>query len=116
MTEAGDFQKIIDHYQDLVHQTPDDIKLATNLAWCFERAGQYCDAIREFHRALALSQKDFNVRYGLGLALLGNGQQHEALDQFKLARDLVASESFDRSEIVMLSKQVEVLVRRLNRS
>jgi tetratricopeptide (TPR) repeat protein len=116
MTKAIDFHKIIDHYQELIQQTPDDIGLVTNLAWCYERVGQYHDAIQMFHRALGLSQKDFNVHYGLGLALLGNGQQQEALEQFELSRDLVASESSERSEIIMLCKQVEVLVRRLNRS
>lgn len=116
MAKVGDFQGIIDHYQQLIQQTPDDIGLVTNLAWCCERAGQYPDAIRELHRALDLSEKDFNVHYGLGLALLGKGKRQEALNQLKLARDWVASESSDRSEIVMLSKQVEVLVRRLSRS
>lgn len=116
MTKAGDFREIIDHYQELIQQTPNDIGLITNLAWCYERAGQYHDAIQEFHRALDLSKRDFNVHYGLGLALFGSGQQQEALDQLELARDLVVSESSDRSEIIMLSKQVEVLVRRLTRS
>lgn len=116
MTRVDDFQGTIDHYRELIRQSPDDMGLITNLAWCYERAGQYHDAIQEFHRALDLDVRNFNVHYGMGLALLGEGRKQEALRHFELARDLVASESSDRSEIVMLTKQVEVLVRRLSRS
>jgi Flp pilus assembly protein TadD len=116
MTKASDYNKIIEHYQELIRQTPADVGLLTNLAWSYERSGQYSKAIEEFRRALDLSEKDVNAHYGLGLALLGEGQRQEARDQFELARDLVASESSDRSEVVTLSKQVEVLVRRLSGS
>lgn len=116
MTKGGDFQKIIDHYQALIQQTPDNIELATNLAWCYERVGDYRNAIYEFHRALDLSESDFNARYGLGLALLGEGKRREALKQFELARASIVKESSDRSAVIMLSKQVEVLVRRLSGS
>lgn len=114
MPSADDFQIVIDHYHERLRQTPGDAELITNLAWSYERIGQYHEAIQEFHRALDINPDDFNAHYGLGLALLGDGQQQAALDQFVLARDLVASKSTDRSEVAMFSQQVEILIRRLS--
>ncbi|MBN1311259.1 MAG: tetratricopeptide repeat protein [Anaerolineae bacterium] len=114
MTGANDFAKVIEHYNSMVHQNPDDVMWLTNLAWSYERIGQYQEAIQQFRRALDVSQNDFDAHYGLGLALLSDGRPQEALEEFVRARDLVVEESTDRSKIVMLSKQVEVLIRRLS--
>lgn len=114
MTRTNEYQDVIDQYHIDLHHNPGDAGLVTNLAWAYERVGQYRKAIQHFHRALELDPNDFHARYGLGLALLGEKQQQDALEQFALARDLAASKSTNRSELVTLSKQVEILFRRLS--
>jgi tetratricopeptide (TPR) repeat protein len=114
VSEANELQRVIEHYNSMVHQNPDDIVWITNLAWSYERIGQYQEAIREFRRVLDVNESDIDAHYGLGLALLGDNQPQEALAQFVRARDFAMTESADRSKIAMLSKQVEVLIRRLS--
>ena len=114
MTGPNELKKVIEHYNAMVRENPDDVVWMTNLAWSYERIGQYQEAIQQFQRALDVNEADFDVHYGLGLALLGDDRPQEAHEQFVRARDLVMTESTDRSEIVMLSKQVEVLIRRLS--
>jgi len=94
-----------------VRQNPYDIRVLTNLAWSYERAGEYPQAVQQFRQALSLDQNDVNALYGLGLALLGNGQQREALEVLEQAHRL-AAESDDRSYMVTVQHQVEVLFRR----
>jgi tetratricopeptide (TPR) repeat protein len=113
-TRTNAYQDVIDQYHTDLHHNPDIAGLVTNLAWAYERMGHYRQAIQHFHRALELDPNDFHARYGLGLALLGEKQQQDALEQFALARDLAVSKSTNRSELVTLSKQVDVLLRRLS--
>lgn len=111
MGSPEEFQKVIDRYHDLIHQTPNDIGLLTNLAWSYERAGHFPEAIQQFKRAMELNPQDYNVQYGLGLALLGNRQERDALEAFRRARDL-AAEADDRSAMVIVQKQVDVFENR----
>lgn len=112
-TTNNDYYAAIDRYHELLHQTPNDIGLLLNLAWSYERVGQYAEAVQQFRRALDLNEKSFDAYYGLGLALMGSGAKRDALTAFKKARDLAMSESDDRSQMVMVAKQVEVYIHRL---
>ena len=112
MSVTEGFQKTIERYHDLIRQNPDDVGLLTNLAWSYERAGQYQEAIQHFRRASELNPQDYNVYYGLGLALMGHGQRQEALKAFLRARDL-AHEGTDHSTMVIVAKQVESISHRL---
>lgn len=112
MTISEDIQKAITYYQDLVTQNPDDQDVLLNLAWSYERAGEYGQSIEQFHRVLDLDERDSRAYYGLGLALTGDGQYDEAIKSFVRAREL-ASESDDHSYIVVVDRQVEAYLRRL---
>lgn len=112
MTLAEDLHHAIDHYHDLLRQAPNDLGLLINLAWSYERTGQYPEAIQEFRRAIDFNGADYNAHYGLALALMGNGQLPQARSEFQRARDL-AGESNDRSAIVVLSKQIDSISHRL---
>lgn len=114
MIQLNEYQHVIDQYSSDLQQSPGEVRLMLNLAWGHERIGQYGKAVQHFHRALDRDPNDFHAHYGLGLALLGQGHQQDALEQFVLARDLATSKSTNRSEIATLSKQVEVLIRRLS--
>ena len=113
MTAADELQQVIDRYHDLLRQAPNDLGLLINLAWSYERAGQYPEAIQQFRRALELNPQDYNAHYGLGLALMGNGQAQQALAEMLRARDLVA-DSNDRSAMVILTRQVDSIRHRLD--
>ena len=113
MTTNNDYLAAIDRYHELLHQTPNDIGLILNLAWSYERVGQYAESVQQFRRALDLNEKSFDAYYGLGLALMGSGASRDALTAFKKSRELAMSESVDRSEMVMISKQVDVYINRL---
>lgn len=112
MSMSEQLQKTIDRYHDLMRQTPNDIGLVTNLAWSYERARAYPEAIQGFKRALDLKADDYNVYYGLGLALMGNGQNDEARDAFVRAEEL-ARDNADRSTSAVISRQVESIGHRL---
>jgi tetratricopeptide (TPR) repeat protein len=113
MATAVNFQVLIDQYHELVHQSPNDIGILTNLAWCYERTGQYKEAIQQFQRALELNKHDFNVLYGLGLSFMGDRQYNDAANAFKKALNFASSESNDRSQVTIIAKQVETLLHRL---
>jgi Flp pilus assembly protein TadD len=112
MSMSDDLHQLIDRYHDLIHQAPNDLGLLINLAWSYERAGQYPEAIQQFHRALELSPQDYNAHYGLALAYMGNSQDKQALVEFQRARDL-SGEADNRSAMVITSKQVDSISRRL---
>jgi Flp pilus assembly protein TadD len=113
MSMADDLQITIDRYHDLLHQSPNDLGLLINLAWSYERSGQFPESIQQFRRALELSPRDYNAHYGLGLALMGNRQHQQALAEMTQAREL-ASESDDRSATVILARQVDSISHRLS--
>jgi Flp pilus assembly protein TadD len=115
MTNSDELHKVIDHYHDLLRQAPNDLGLLINLAWSYERAGQFPEAIQQFRRALEFNTHDYNAHYGLGLACMGNGQIQEARAEFQQARDL-AADSDDRSAIVVISRQIDSISHRLGGS
>lgn len=106
-----EFQKAIDRYHELARQNPYDVRILTNLAWSYERAGEYPQAVQQFKQALDVDQNYVDAQYGLGLALLGNGQHQEALEALKRAYQLAASAE-DRGYMVTVQHHVEVLHRR----
>lgn len=112
MNKSEELHQVIDHYHDLLRQAPNDLGLLINLAWSYERAGQFPEAIQQFRRALELNSRDYNAHYGLGLACMGNGQMQEARAEFQQARDL-AADSDDRSAIVIISRQIDSIGHRL---
>lgn len=105
------WQQSIDRYHDRVRQNPYDVQILTNLAWSYERAGEYPQAIQQFKQALSLDQNSTDAQYGLGLALLGNDQHQEALQALERAHSL-AVESDNRGYMVIVQHHCEVLFRR----
>lgn len=112
MTITEDLHRTIDHYHDLLRQAPNDLGLLINLAWSYERAGQFPEAIQEFKRAIEFNTNDYNAHYGLALAFMGNGQSQQAQAEFQRAREL-AADSNDRSATVVLSRQIDSIEHRL---
>jgi Flp pilus assembly protein TadD len=112
MANIDDLHRAIDHYHELLHQAPNDLGLLVNLGWSYERAGQYPEAIQQFRRALEFNSRDYNAHYGLGLALMGNGQNDRALAEFNEARAL-AADSDDRGAIVIIARQIDSIANRL---
>jgi Flp pilus assembly protein TadD len=112
MSMADELHHAIDHYHELLHQAPNDLGLLINLAWSYERAGQYPEAIQEFRRAIEFNGNDYNAHYGLGLACMGNGQLQQARGEFQRALEL-AADSDDRSAHVIISKQIDSIANRL---
>ncbi len=112
MSMADELQQAIDHYHELLRTTPNDAALVTNLAWSYERAKAFPEAIQGFQRALELNPDDHNIYYGLALALIGNGQLQEAHNMLVRAEEL-ARENADRSTVAIIAKQVESISHRL---
>lgn len=112
MNMAEDLHRAIDHYHELLHQAPNDLGLLINLAWSYERAGQYPEAIQQYRRAIEFNANDYNAHYGLGLAYMGNHQLQQAHGEFQRAREL-AADSNDRSAMVIIDKQIESIIKRL---
>ena len=105
-------QKTIDRYHELIRLTPNDAGLVTNLAWSYERAKEYPEAIQAFRRALELNSSDHNIFFGLGLAQMGQGDFSEARKSFGRAEEL-ARNSADRSAMAIISQQVASISKRL---
>ncbi len=112
MTTAEQLHNAIDHYHELLHQAPNDLGLLINLAWSYERASQFPEAIQQFRRAIEFNGNDYNAHYGLGLAYMGNGQLQQARAEFERAREL-ASDSDDRSALVIIARQIDSITNRL---
>ena len=112
MAVIDDLHRAIDRYHELLHQAPNDLALLVNLAWTYERAGQFPEAIQEFRRALDFNARDYNAHYGLALAFMGNGQVQQARTEFQRAREL-AADSTDRSATVVITRQIDSIAHRL---
>jgi len=112
MHTSDKLQETIDRYHELLRLTPNDAGLVTNLAWSYERALAFPEAIQGFKRALELSPNDYNIHYGMGLALMGSGALPAARDALMRAAEL-ARENADQSTKTIIAKQVESISRRL---
>ena len=106
MAASEELQKLIERYSDLLAENPDDVDKLINLAWSYERAGDYQQAVGYFRQAIERDPQNHDAYYGLGLALLGDGQVEEGLQALEKARDL-AQNAEDRGETVIVSQQVE---------
>lgn len=105
-----EWQHAIARYHQLVAEQPHDVRLLTNLAWSYERAGEYTQAVEHFKKALTLDQDYTDASYGLGLALLRNGQRQEALQALERAHAL-AGASEHRGFTVIVQHHCRVLIR-----
>lgn len=110
LRRTQDFQTAIDRYHELAHQNPYDTKVLTSLAWSYERAGEYPQAVQQFKQAIGIDQNQPDAYFGLGLALLGNNQISDAIEALEQAHRL-AAQSDDLSYMVTLQHQVDVLLR-----
>ena len=106
MRTADELEVALDYFNNLIHQNPQDATALTNLAWVYERAGDYNQAIEYFQRALGLEQDNIDTNYGLGLALMGNNQPEQARAAFSRAAEL-AQKSDDHALLVTVLRQVE---------
>jgi tetratricopeptide (TPR) repeat protein len=107
----SELQNAISHFQGLIEKNPEDVRLQTNLAWSFERARDFSSAIEVFRQALSIDPNYTDAQYGLGLALLGNGQIEQALESFGRARKL-ADNSEDRGYVAVVHHHIDVFFRR----
>lgn len=112
--DKSELQEAASRYQRLVEQNPDDVALQTNLAWSYERARDFGQAVEAFRHALRIDPTYTDAQYGLGLALLGSGQIEEALESFNRARKL-ADLSEDRGYKAIVHHHVDVFDRRYRR-
>lgn len=112
MSMQDELQITIDRYHELLRLTPNDSGLVTNLAWSYERAKSYVEAIQGFRRALELNPNDYDAHFGLGLALMGIGDHTAARDELIRSKEL-ARDNADRSTMAIISKQVESIARRM---
>ena len=112
MPANDELQKTIDRYHELIRLTPNDVGLVTNLAWSYERAKEFPEAVQAFRRALELNAADHNIYFGLGLAQMGQGDFGEARNSFARAEEL-ARNSADRSAMAIISQQVTSISKRL---
>jgi tetratricopeptide (TPR) repeat protein len=106
MRTADELEVALDYFNNLVHQNPQDATALTNLAWGYERAGDYDQAIDHFKQALELEPDNIDTNYGLGLALMGSNQPEQAINAFKRAAEL-AQHSNDHALLVTVLRQVE---------
>ena len=106
MRTADELEVALDYFNNLIQQNPQDATALTNLAWVYERAGDYDQAIEYFQRALGLDQDNIDTNYGLGLALMGSNQPKQAMTAFRRAAEL-AQNSNDRARLVTVLRQVE---------
>jgi tetratricopeptide (TPR) repeat protein len=106
-----EYRQAIARFSDLVEREPYDVRIRTNLAWGYERIGEYPTAVEKFRQALEIDPDSIDAHYGLGLALIGNGEVLRALEELDLARQL-ARRSEDRSYMVVLQHHVDVFHRR----
>lgn len=106
MRTADELEVALDYFNNLVHQNPQDATALTNLAWVYERAGDYDQAIDHFQQALELDQDNIHTNYGLGLALMGINRPEQAKTAFRRAAEL-AQRSDDHALLVTVLRQVE---------
>jgi tetratricopeptide (TPR) repeat protein len=106
-----ELKQAIEHFRDQVTDKPENIRLLTNLAWSYERAGSFDEAIESFKNALRADPDYADAHYGLGLALLESGQTAAALDAFTRARNL-ASRSDDQGYVAVVHHHIDVFIRR----
>ena len=106
-----EYRQAIAHFGHLVEREPYDVRFHTNLAWGYERIGEFGTAVEKFRHALEIDPDSIDAHYGLGLALLGSGEVQRALEELELARQL-SRRSEDRSYMVVLQHHVDVLHRR----
>jgi len=77
-----------DELEQRVAQVPEDWRSRLALARLYDAEGQFDAAIRQLEMAAKLRPQEGSIPFLWGLVLLHQNQKANALDKFKLARDL----------------------------
>ncbi|NDJ52475.1 MAG: tetratricopeptide repeat protein [Chloroflexi bacterium] len=109
----SEIEQAIQHFSDLVNQNPDNAEAVMNLAWTFERQGDYDAAIAQFESALQIDPSNHHALYGLGLTLLGHGDLDGAADVLARTESLLDGVE-NKSVLVVMARQISALRYRMS--
>jgi tetratricopeptide (TPR) repeat protein len=83
LSQDGKFQESIDVLQKLATSHPDFVEAYLNLGAAYGQEKRFPDAVRSYRQAIKLDPENSQNLLLLGIALLANSQQQEALSVFK---------------------------------
>jgi hypothetical protein len=88
---AGDYQKAVNLYRDLLSEKPNDANLMGRIADCYYHLGQYADALTNAEKAKSVDEKAYdNTAFVLGKLYHMNGRLDEALTEYTFYKGLVS--------------------------
>ncbi len=88
LSEQGDADQAIDHYQRAVDLRSDYAEAHYNLGRLLVKEGQLDDAIAHYERAAAINPADAEAQNNLGVTLFGSGRVDDAIVHYQKALEI----------------------------
>ena len=88
LSERGEADQAIDHYQRAVVLRPDYAEAHYNLGRLLVEHGQLADAIAHYERAAAINPADAEAQNNLGVTLFGIGRADDAIAHYQKALEI----------------------------
>ena len=88
LSEQGEADQAIDHYQRAVALRPDYAEAHYNLGRLLVEQGQLNDAIAHYERAAAINPADAEAQNNLGVTLFGIGRADDAIAHYQKALEI----------------------------
>jgi protein O-mannosyl-transferase len=88
LSEQGEADQAIDHYQRAVVLRPDYAEAHYNLGRLLVEHGQLADAIAHYERAAAINPADAEAQNNLGVTLFGIGRPDDAIAHYQKALEI----------------------------
>jgi len=108
-SESGEYEKAVELLTAATAQAPSSRLLAT-LAYAYEQAENYDNAIESYRRALQLDNKNFELRRRLAETLLQAGRAEEALVEYQA---LAEADPEDAEVLMRLAQIYRVHLKRI---
>jgi tetratricopeptide (TPR) repeat protein len=109
---TDELETAIESYRQTLDQNPNDAETLVNLAWSYNNAGDYQQAIETFNQALAIDDGASDAHFGLGIAYMHHRQPEAALQAFERALEL-ASDVRDHGHAVIVTQQAQSYIQRV---
>lgn len=83
LERQGDYEAALTSYRLALRDHPTDTRILQNMAIAFTRTDRPEEAIRHYHRALALDDTLTGAHYGVGFLLLKRGDATQAAEHLR---------------------------------
>jgi tetratricopeptide (TPR) repeat protein len=82
--KAGEWQKAVTAYDELLAARPNELKALVRRAECYKHLAGYREAIHEFKKIIDIHPKEAEPHYFLGTCYFDGRFTEEALDEFEI--------------------------------